>query len=117
VDRGFGVWAREMLGRRNRTKLANLSRNEFNRRLKEKYAADPIFDLAAAMSTYPDGRRESFKVDGVTFVSLVPIYTDDGGHLNAVGRTYVAAEFVSSIAAAVRVRHATTGPSAAIPDA
>ena len=112
VDRGLGVWAREMLGRRNRTKLANVSRNEFNRRLKEKYATDPVFDLAAAMSTYPDGKRESFKVDGVTFDSLVPAYTDDGGHLNAVGRTYVAAEFVTSIAEALRTADQSTAATA-----
>ena len=43
VDRGPGVWAREMLGRPNRVKLANVSRNEFNRRLKERYPADPIY--------------------------------------------------------------------------
>ena len=107
VDRGPGIWAREMLGRPNRTKLANVSRNEFNRRLKERYPADPIYDLAAVMSTYPDGRRESFKMDGNTYDSLVPAYTDDGGHLNAVGRTHAAAEFVRSIANALRARDTT----------
>ena len=107
VDRGPGVWAREMLGRPNRAKLANVSRNEFNRRLKERYPADPIYDLAAVMSTYPDGRRESFKMDGNTYDSLVPAYTDDGGHLNAVGRTHAAAEFVRSIANALRARDTT----------
>ena len=102
VDRGLGVWAREMIGRRNRTKLANVSRNEFNRRLVEKYSADPIFDLAGVMSTFPDGRRESFEIDGKTYYSLVPAYTDDGRHLNTVGRSYAAAELIRSIAAAVR---------------
>ena len=101
VDRGLGVWAREVLGRRNRTKLANVSRNEFNRRLVEKYSADPIYDLAGVMSTFPDGRRESFEIDGKTYYSLVPAYTDDGGHLNAVGRSYASAEFIRSIAAAL----------------
>ena len=101
VDRGLGVWAREMLGRRNRTKLANVSRNEFNRRLVEKYSADPIYDLAGVMSTFPDGRRESFEIDGKTYYSLVPAYTDDGGHLNTVGRSYAAAEFIRAIAAAL----------------
>jgi len=112
VDRGPGVWAREMLGRPNRAKLANVSRNEFNRRLKERYAADPIYDLAAVMSTYPDGRRESFKLDGNTYDSLVPAYTDDGGHLNAVGRTHAAAEFVRSIANALPASD-TTGVATA----
>lgn len=107
VDRGLGIWAREMLGRPNRTKLANVRRNEFNRLLKERYPADPIYDLAAVMSTYPDGRRESFKMDGNTYDSLVPAFTDDGGHLNAVGRTHAAAELVRSIADALRTRDVT----------
>ena len=115
VDRGLGVWVREMLGRRNRSKLANVSRNEFNRRLVEKYSADPIFDLAGVMSTFPDGRRESFEIDGKAYYSLVPAYTDDGGHLNTVGRTYAAAELIRSIAAAVRERHVTTIAPDAIP--
>jgi hypothetical protein len=107
VDRGLGIWAREALGRPNRTKLANVRRNEFNRRLKERYPADPIFDLAAIMSSYPDGRRESFKLDGNTYDSLVPAYTDDGGHLNAVGRTHAAAGLVRSIANALRASNMT----------
>lgn len=111
VDRGPGVWAREMLGRPNRTKLANARRNEFNRGLKNRYPSDPVFDLAEVMSTYPDGQRESFRMDGDTYYSLVPAYTDDGGHLNAVGRTYAAAEFVRSIADALRINDsAGSGP-------
>jgi len=101
VDRGPGVWVRELLGRRNRAKYANVRRGEFNRLLQERYAGDPIFDLAASMSTYPDGRRESFRVDGAVYYALVPEFTDDGGHLNAVGRTHVAAGFVHAIARAL----------------
>jgi hypothetical protein len=101
VDSGPGVWVRELLGRPNRTKLANVRRNEFNRRLHERYGAYPIFDLALAMSTYPDGRRESFKSQGGVYYSLVPAFTNDGGHLNDVGRTYAAAALVDSLADAL----------------
>ena len=104
IERGPGVWARELPGKRNRAKHANAARGEFNRLLRERYAADPIFDLAAVMSTYPDGRRETFTLDGKTYESLVPAYTDDGGHLNAVGATYGAAGFVQSVAAALALR-------------
>jgi hypothetical protein len=104
IERGPGVWVRELLGKRNRAKYANSARGEFNRLLRERYAADPIFDLAAVMSTYPDGQRETFTLDGKTYESLVPAYTDDGGHLNAVGATYGAAGFVDSIAKALSVR-------------
>ena len=104
IERGPGVWVRELLGKRNRAKHANAARGEFNRLLRERFAADPIFDLAAVMSTYPDGRRETFTLDGRTYESLVPAYTDDGGHLNALGAPYVAADFVHSIAGALRAR-------------
>jgi hypothetical protein len=108
---GPGVWVREMLGRPNRSKLANIQRNEFNRMLKETFAGDPIFDLAASQSTYPDGTRELFKKDGVIYYSLIAEYTDDGGHLNAVGRTRVAADFVHAIAAALQSRASGAAPA------
>ena len=98
----FGVWIREILGRRNRSKLANIKRNEFNELLRFTYSGDPIFDLAASESTYPDGRRESFQKDGKTYHSLIGLYTDDGGHLNQTGQLKVAADFLHSIAAAIR---------------
>lgn len=98
IERGPGVWLREALGRRNRAKHANAARNEFNRLLRDRYAGAPVFDLAAAMSTHPDGRRETFELDGRSHECLVPSCTDDGGHLNATGRVHVAAAFVRAIA-------------------
>ena len=111
IDRGPGVWMRELLGRRNRSKHANARRGEFNRLLKERYAGEPVFDLAATISTDPDGRRESFRLEGAEHHALVPAYTDDGGHLNAVGRTYAAAAFVHAIAEALARRAERAGPS------
>jgi hypothetical protein len=98
----LGTWIREMLGRPNQSKLANIKRNEFNQLLKVTFPNDPVFDLAASESTYPDGRRELFKKDGKTYYGMVGAYTDDGGHLNEVGRSYVAADFVRSVADALR---------------
>ena len=110
IDRGPGVWTRELLGRRNRSKHANARRGEFNRLLTVRYAGEPVFDLAATMSTHADGRRESFRLDGAEHHALVPAYTNDGGHLNAVGRTYAAAAFVNAIAAALALRAEREGP-------
>jgi hypothetical protein len=110
IERGPGVWAREIIGKRNRAKYANAARGEFNRLLRERYAADPIFDLAAVMSTYPDGRRETFTLDGRTYESLVPAYTHDGGHLNAVGASYAAADLVHSITTALDAKTASGAP-------
>jgi hypothetical protein len=112
IDRGPGVWTRELLGRRNRSKHANARRGEFNRLLKERYAGEPVFDLAATVSTAPDGRRESFRLDGAEHHALVPAYTDDGGHLNVVGRAYAAAAFVHAIAEALARRTEREGTSA-----
>lgn len=69
---------------------ANQKRNQFNRLLKQTYAADPIFDLAEAESTHSDGSRESFTQGGETIYSLAPEFTTDGGHLNQKGRVAVA---------------------------
>lgn len=106
AEGGIGVRVRELMGKPNRTKLANLKRHAFNEKLRDVYAGEPMFDLEASESTYPDGSRESFKYDGKTGYSLIGAYTDDGGHLNALGRKYVAADFIRSIAAAVRAQRA-----------
>ncbi|MBI5462555.1 MAG: hypothetical protein HY941_10255, partial [Gammaproteobacteria bacterium] len=102
VEGGLGVWAREALGKPNRSKLANVKRQTFNERVLATYAGDPIFDLAASESTCPDGRRASFTHNGKTYYSLIDAYTDDGGHLNTVGRKKVAADFLRSLGDAIR---------------
>ncbi|MFZ5622103.1 MAG: hypothetical protein ACOY5W_13895 [Pseudomonadota bacterium] len=108
---GPGVWIREVMGKPNRSKLANIKRNEFNERLRSTYAGDPIFDIAASESTYPDGRRESFVKDGKTYYSLIGAYTHDGGHLNETGRRHVAADMMRTLAGIIRARNAAAGGS------
>ena len=103
---GPGVWARELLGRTNHTKVANARRHAFNERLRTRYAGRPLFDLAASEATDPNGRRATFVLDGKTCESLHAAYTDDGGHLNAAGRAAAAIVFVHALADAVRIRHA-----------
>ncbi|MET0052797.1 MAG: hypothetical protein ABW095_17175 [Candidatus Thiodiazotropha sp.] len=99
---GPGVWLRELLGRPNNSKLDNLKRNEFNRRLRETYGEDRLIDIAASESTYADGRRESFRQDGNVYYSLIGDYTSDGGHLNEIGRRWVARDFVRQLARIIR---------------
>lgn len=81
---------------------ANLKRYEFSERLREAFASDPIYDLARAESTYPDGSRESQSLDGKPYFALVPSYTDDGGHLNRVGRQSAAREMLPFLAQAAK---------------
>ena len=73
----------------------NIRKNTFNEMIVREYKSkDPIFDLAAIESTYPDGSRSVFTVGGKTYYSLAPEYTEDDGHLNEKGRMIMAAELL-----------------------
>jgi len=76
----------------------NAKRHEFNELIRETYDKDSIIDVAGEESTRMDGTREQHSKDGQIYYSLVPEFTDDGGHLNGVGRKKVAAEMVRVIA-------------------
>jgi len=103
LESGPSIWLREMLGKPNKSKLANIKRNKFNNMLREKYSDSLIFDLATSESTYPDGSRETYKYqdDDSTYFSLIKEYTDDGGHLNKVGQNKVAADFLAYLSATI----------------
>lgn len=73
----------------------NIRRQQYNELIRKEYGTkEPLFDIAAAESTYPDGTRSSGEKNGTTYYSLVPLYTDDGGHLNEQGKKAVAAELI-----------------------
>jgi len=65
---------------------SNVKRAEFNRRLKETFGSDPIFDLSLVEATAPDGHLTTFEQGGQSYLSLYPGYTEDGGHLNTLGQ-------------------------------
>lgn len=88
--------------------VANTKRYAFNQRLLKEYAAEPIFDLARAESTRPDGSRETFEYEGRLFYSLTPQYTDDDGHLNDAGQAATAPEMVRFMAKALKERSRPT---------
>jgi hypothetical protein len=102
---GPGVWARQLLGRTDQTKVANARRYAFNQQLRMRYAGQPMFDLAATEATRANGSRETFALAGATGESLRAAYTDDGGHLNAAGRSAAAIELLHALASAVRMAH------------
>lgn len=69
----------------------NIKRNLFNIKLISKYSKDgQVFDLAKFESEFPDGRLNIFNKCGYKYYSLITSYTDDGGHLNKVGRNAIA---------------------------
>ncbi|MEW8508054.1 MAG: hypothetical protein AB2598_15255 [Candidatus Thiodiazotropha sp.] len=101
---GIKIKIKELLGDVHANKLDNIKRNEFNSLLKETYSNAPIIDIAESESTYPDGSREEFKMDGKTYYSLIEGYTNDGGHLNDQGQIKVASTFVQGMADIIRNR-------------
>jgi hypothetical protein len=93
-EQGVKAMLKGLLGR-NDAALANLKRHEFNELLRLRYAeSGRVFDLAAIEATAPDGKRCTVTVDGVITPCMVSAYSDDGGHLNAVGRQVVAGQFL-----------------------
>ena len=90
---------KKFLGKDNIWEYAdNIKRNEFNEMIRQEYGdTGRLFDIAYAESNYPDGTQKIFKNNGKIYASLVPEYSYDGGHLNKVGRTMVAAQLLRSL--------------------
>lgn len=77
----------------------NRLRAAFNAKVRAEYGGkQPVFDIAAAESTLPDGT----KVDNGGVPCMAACYSTDGGHLNDIGRRAVAAEFLRVLAGLAR---------------
>ena len=67
----------------------------YNDMLRDQYLGkEPVLDIEAIESTFPDGTRREFTKNGKTYYSMVPAYTNDGGHLNKAGRKKVAEQLL-----------------------
>ncbi len=74
---------------------ANTNRNRFNQLIIEAYQGkEPLLDIAKIESTKPDGSRQAFDQNGVTYYSMAPEYSYDNGHLNEIGRKRVAEQLL-----------------------
>lgn len=77
----------------------NLARERFNQLLRTAYGPQGrLFDLARIESTDPRGRRVADTYQGLDVPRLASQYTDDGGHLNQLGRRVVAEAFLTFLA-------------------
>jgi hypothetical protein len=94
------TYTKKLLGKNNIWEYAdNIKRNEFNDLIRKEYGdKEAVFDLAKVESTSPEGKRSSFAKDGITYYSLFPDYTHDGGHLNGLGRKIVAEQLLILLA-------------------
>lgn len=88
---------KKVLGRAT-VRDANRRRERYNALLRTEFEREPLFDLAALESTRPDGGREASGGEADRAYALAPAYTDDGGHLNALGRRIVANRFLDFLA-------------------
>lgn len=73
----------------------NIKRNYFNDLLKQsKLNKGKLFDLAKFESINPKGYESSFYQDGKKYNTMSPVYTNDGGHLNIIGRKVIAEKLI-----------------------
>ncbi|HZU08349.1 MAG TPA: SGNH/GDSL hydrolase family protein [Pseudacidobacterium sp.] len=98
VEPGWKAVLKNLLGRPTERAIAE-KRHQFNQLLRQEYAGkEPIFDLAEAESTLPDGSRAYFISRGERIYTLAPEYTYDGGHLNESGRNVTALRLLQTLA-------------------
>lgn len=88
---GPRAWVKRIIGRPVRGYQDNRVRAGYNDVLRHEYEGkEPIFDLAALESTGLDQEVLTVRLHGERHPVLAPEYTDDGGHLNALGQRVVA---------------------------
>lgn len=111
-ESGLRRLAKAVLGKPSGRDL-NIKRNAYNERVRQTFAGrDPLFDLARIESTRPDGSRSYFRSGGEAVFTLAGEYTDDGGHLNQLGRVSAARELLRVLAEAAQRRVDRVPPSA-----
>jgi len=99
TQRGIKGSMKALFGRPRWGESENHVRHRYNERLRQTYAGkEPLFDLARLEATRADGSPESFLHEGRSIPRLVSTYSDDGQHLNANGRSYLAAKLASFVA-------------------
>lgn len=98
---GARSFLRKWTGRRVNAIDDNSARHLFNQSLRQHFVPPHrIFDLARIESTTPTGNPCNIKYFGGSVPSLFPAYSTDGGHLNALGKSIFAREFVSMLQSA-----------------
>lgn len=96
IQKGPKAWVKKLLNKTPYGIDDNISRNEYNKMLLDSYGhTGLVFDLAKHEAAKPSGGYEQFSLNGNQYTCLNRAYTDDGGHLNAVGQRHIADKFLS----------------------
>jgi hypothetical protein len=75
-------------------------RERLNELIRQEYASDHLFDVAAVESTAPDGSRVSGRYRGQPYFALYGGYAADPGHLNDEGSRRAATALLAAVAKA-----------------
>ena len=106
IQDGWKATVKKLLGKLPAGYADNAKRAEFNELMRKEYAGkEPLFDLATLEATRLDGTVSSYEHGGRRYLSLAPEYSDDGGHLNASGRRYIAQNLLLFLAKQVTEQH------------
>jgi hypothetical protein len=97
-QRGAKEFIKRLLGRAESDR--NVRREEYNSLLRSTYQGrEPIFDVARVESIAPDGTGATEELNNSIVPAMASAYTDDGGHLNNVGKVRAARELIFVLAA------------------
>ncbi len=95
IMRNLKYGVRKILQQPVERSFENMNRSAFNELLRQTYAdQSTVFDLAKFESIGPNGQQKIFSAEGKPYLALVSAYTDDGAHLNSVGRKAVAEQLL-----------------------
>lgn len=110
IRRGMLGWIREKIGGCDPEREDQVRRHAFNQLLRGVYSGTGrLFDLAKEESTFPDGRPSEVRYRGEPLPTLVPEYTDDGGHLNRPAAERMASHLLTCLNVAGTAPHRTEG--------
>ena len=93
---------KRLIGRATEEDAGNQLRAAFNTEMRKRFAGQPLFDIAEVESTMPSNIRSAFQLGNESIPTLAADYTNDGGHLNALGQQKAATAFVRALASALR---------------
>ncbi len=98
VASGPKAWVKKRLGSPVGGELENEKRYAYSELVRAEYRGkEPVFDLAAIEAGDP-ARPQRFELGGKSIPMLAASLTDDGGHLNASGRRFVAERLLTFLA-------------------
>lgn len=96
IQTGPKAWIKKAINKRPYGIDDNIARNKYNEILLDTYGhTGRVFDLAKHEAMHSSGEHEHFKNDNTLYKCLNPALTDDGGHLNSIGKERISIEFLT----------------------